>query len=255
MRSSTTGGGAELAGVGQRYSRDGWALRGIDLTLGPGVTALVGVNGAGKSTLLSTLAGALPPTTGSVRVVGGDVYGRRRGRVLERVALMPQSLTLPENMTAVEAVSLIGWMRGLSGRAAKRDALAALDAVGLSDRSGSRIKALSGGMRRRVALAQAIVSRPDVLLLDEPSTGLDPQQRRRMVEIIKTLDGTVFFSSHVMEDVAETAGRVVVLHEGRVMFDGDLEQLGRLAPPGTARERRAEAAFLHVIDGTAEPAA
>ena len=255
MASGVTGVGAKLAGVGQRYSRDGWALRGIDLSLGPGVTALVGVNGAGKSTLLSTLAGALRPTTGSVRVAGGDVYGRRRGRVLERVALMPQTLSLPENMTAAEVVSVIGWMRGLSGRAAKGEALVALDAVGLADRSGSRVKELSGGMKRRVALAQAIVSKPDVLLLDEPSTGLDPQQRRRMVEIIKTLDGTVFFSSHVMEDVVETADRIVILHEGRAMFDGDMEQLSRLAPSGTAPERRAEAAFLRLIDGAANPAA
>ena len=248
-------GGAELTGVGQRYARDSWALRNINLVLEPGVTALVGVNGAGKSTLLSILAGGLPPTAGEVALSGTNVYGRGRRKALQRVALMPQSLTLPENMTALEAVSIIGWMRGLSGRAAQPAAAAALEAVGLADRSGSRVKELSGGMKRRVALAQAIVAKPDVLLLDEPSTGLDPQQRRRMVEIIKTLDGTVFFSSHVMEDVAETASRIVVLHEGGVRFDGQLEQLALLAPAGTAPARQAEAAFLEVIAGAPEPAA
>ena len=245
----------ELVAVGQRYSRGEWALRGIDLALGTGVTALVGVNGAGKSTLLSVLAGALPPTRGKVVLGGDDVYGRGRRKALQRVALMPQSLALPENMTALEAVSVIGWMRGLSGRTARSAAGAALDAVGLGERSGSRVKELSGGMKRRVALAQAIVSEPDVLLLDEPSTGLDPQQRRRMVEIIKTLEGTVFFSSHVMEDVVETADRIVVLHDGRVVFDGGLARLSGLAPPGTAAGRRAEAAFLHVIGGAAAPVA
>lgn len=255
MRRRSGVGGVELTGVGQRYSRDAWALRDINLVLEPGVTALVGVNGAGKSTLLSVLAGALPPTAGDVALCGADVYGRGRRKVLQRVALMPQSLALPENMTALEAVSVIGWMRGLSGRDAKPSAAAALEAVGLADRSASRVKELSGGMKRRVALAQAIVSKPDVLLLDEPSTGLDPQQRRRMVEIIKTLDGTVFFSSHVMEDVVETAGRIVVLHEGGVRFDGRLDDLARLAPPGTAPGRQAEAAFLEVISGAHEPAA
>jgi ABC-2 type transport system ATP-binding protein len=239
--------GVELRGVQQRYSPDGWALHPVSLRIEAGVTALVGVNGAGKSTLLSTLAGSMPPTNGLVLVGGKDLYSRARKRVLPMVSLMPQALSLPENMTALEVVSVIGWMRGLTGRTAKARAQEALEAVELQDRSGSQIKELSGGMRRRVALAQAIVSKPQILLLDEPSTGLDPHQRRRMVEIIKTLTGTVFFSSHVMEDVEDAASRIIVLHEGRVAFDGSLEQLDQLAPSGAPAARRAEAAFLQVI--------
>ncbi|HEX3005939.1 MAG TPA: ATP-binding cassette domain-containing protein, partial [Angustibacter sp.] len=169
---------AELHGVGHRYA-DRQALTDVTVQLRTGVTALVGVNGAGKSTLLSILAGSLRPTAGSVLIGGTDLNGRKRREVIGRVALMPQTLTVPPNLTAWEAVSVIGWMRGLTSHEAGRRAEVALEAVGLTERQRSRIKELSGGMRRRIALAQAIVAEPDVLLLDEPSTGLDPQQRRR----------------------------------------------------------------------------
>lgn len=238
---------AELRGVGHRYTSEGQALADLNLRLRPGVTALVGVNGAGKSTLLSILAGSLRPTTGSVLVAGVDLNSARRREAIGRVALMPQSLTLPPNLTAWESVSVIGWMRGLASREAGRRADLALEAVGLQERRRSAIKELSGGMKRRIALAQAIVARPDVLLLDEPSTGLDPQQRRRMIDIVKALHGTVVFSSHVMEDVVDTASRVVVLHEGRIRFDGGIEQLNARAPSGAPPGRRPEAAFLALI--------
>ncbi|MGN6244622.1 MAG: ABC transporter ATP-binding protein [Motilibacteraceae bacterium] len=240
-------GQVDVTGLRHRYDGDFWALHDIDLELTPGVTALVGVNGAGKSTLMSVLAGALRPTAGTVHVDGRDLYGRGRREVLPRVALMPQTLELPGSLTALEAVTTIGWMRGLPGRTARADAQAALETVDLSARAGERVRALSGGMRRRVALAQALVAAPDVLLLDEPSTGLDPLQRRRMVEVVQTLGGTVLLSSHVMEDVVDAADRVVVLHEGQVRFDGPVPELQDLAPAGTAEGRRAEAGFLAVI--------
>lgn len=248
--SAGTRGAAELRGVGHRYTSDGWALDDVDLELQPGVTALVGVNGAGKSTLLSILAGSLRPTTGLVMITGVDLNGSRRSQALPHVALMPQSLTLPDNLSALEAVSVIGWMRGLRARDARQRAASALEAVDLQDRMRSRVKELSGGMKRRLALAQAIVAEPRVLLLDEPSTGLDPQQRRRMVDIVKNLTGTVLFSSHVMEDVVDAATRVVVLHEGRVLFDGDVQQLSALAPSDAAPSRRPEAAFLALVTGS-----
>lgn len=243
--------GVELKGLAQQYSGDAWVLRDVDVRLERGVTALVGVNGAGKSTLLSTLAGSLPPTRGTVLVGGRDLYGKDRRQVLSRVALMPQALTLPQNLTTLEAVSVIGWMRGLKARTVRAEALTAIAAVGLEEHSKSRIGELSGGMKRRVALAQAVVSRPDVLLLDEPSTGLDPQQRRRMVDIIKGLSGTVLFSSHVMEDVTDTAERVLILHEGQLRFDGSTKELEGHAPTQADEQRKAEAGFLQIITARA----
>lgn len=236
----------QVNGLGQRYGQH-WALREVDLQLGPGVTALVGVNGAGKSTLLSVLSGGRRPTRGQVLLDGLDLYGSGRKRALGRVALMPQHLSAPGTLTAFEVVSLIGWMRGLGGRRARSRAEAALAAVDLLDRRDSKVRELSGGMQRRVALAQALVTGPDVLLLDEPSTGLDPQQRRRMVEFVKSLSGTVFLSSHVMEDVVDTADRVLVLDQGRLLFDGTPAALDELAPSGASQGRRAEEAFLRLL--------
>jgi ABC-2 type transport system ATP-binding protein len=237
-----------VEGVVQRY-RNVVALDGVSLALSPGVTALVGVNGAGKSTLMATMAGALRPAVGSLRVQGIDPYGRDRRLALRAVALMPQSATLPRRMTALDVVEYLAWMRGVPAKAARQAALGALDRVGLVARAHHRVGQLSGGMQRRVLLAQAIASDARVLLLDEPSTGLDPEQRRVMVELIRGLDVTVLMSSHVLEDVVDAAGRVVVLDDGRVVFEGTVEALSSLAPSGTDQGRAPEAGFLAVVAG------
>ena len=191
---SHVGPAVEVLDVAHSYG-DRAALAGVSLTLERGTTALIGVNGSGKSTLLSILAGALEPGSGSVRVMGLDPYRfRQRRAALPHVALMPQQAAFPANMTIREVVGFIGWARG-------------------------------------VALAQALVSEPDVLLLDEPSTGLDPEQRRGMVSLIRELGSTVLFSSHVVEDVKDVAQRVLVLEEGRLLFSGTVGELEALAAP------------------------
>lgn len=221
------------------------ALADVSFELSEGITGLVGVNGAGKSTLLTTLAGAMRPGQGRVVVHGADVYRRReRRRALRHIAFVPQLPSFPKNLTAREVVSYLCWMRGTPAAQADVRARNALGQVGLEARVDDKVGALSGGMLRRVALAQALASEADVLLLDEPSTGLDPRQRRTMVELLGGLRGTVLISSHVMEDVADLSDRVLVLDEGRLLFDGGLAALGALAPEGTPPHRRIEAGFL-----------
>ena len=205
------------------------ALIDVSFSLGRETTALVGVNGAGKSTLMRILAGIQCPGSGAVSVAGDDLYGRRsRGRALQGISLMPQLTTFPGNMTVHEVVSYIGWMRGLSRGDAVARAGVVLEEVALGDRAHRRMSSLSGGMIRRVALAQALVGRPEVLLLDEPSTGLDPEQRRIMVNLLRQRQGAVLFSSHVMEDVADVATRVLVLDGGSLLFDGGPDELSRI---------------------------
>lgn len=228
------------------------ALADVTFSLGPGTTALVGVNGAGKSTLLRVIGGALKPDSGSIRILGGDPYRfRERKAALRHVALMPQVATFPPNMTVVEVVSFIGWLRGLKQHRATQRALYVVEQVGLGDRAHDKIKRLSGGMARRVALAQALVSEPDVLLLDEPSTGLDPEQRRIMIRLIKGLDTTVLFSSHVIEDVQDVAERVLVLEAGQLVFDDHLSALETIGVQAVgSSEKQAsgiEAGFLRVV--------
>jgi ABC-2 type transport system ATP-binding protein len=237
--------------IGHAYG-DRVALADVSFSLSPGTTALVGVNGAGKSTLLRVLGGGLKPDSGSLCILGENPYRfRERSAALRHVALMPQTAVFPPNMTVVEVVSFIGWLRGLKQHRATERAKRVVEQVGLGDRAHEKIKQLSGGMVRRVALAQALVSEPDVLLLDEPSTGLDPEQRRIMVRLIKELDTAVLFSSHVIEDVLDVAERVLVLEEGRLVFDDLVSALESIGAQTThASEGQAsgiEAGFLRVV--------
>lgn len=238
-----------LQGIEHRYN-DSRVLDDVDLTLTGGVTALVGVNGAGKSTLMSVGAGALRPSAGSVRVDDLDPYGRGRSTALRRVALMPQSVRFPSSMTAREVVQYLTWMRGVSGRQAFERADVALEQVGLAERAATKVGRLSGGMVRRLALAQALAADAGVVLLDEPSTGLDPEQRRVMVGLIGAVEGTVLMSSHVMEDVVEVAAQVIVLHDGRIVFHGPVADLQSFAPAGTHAGKAAEVGFLQLIAGS-----
>ena len=224
------------------------ALSEVSFTLGRGVTALLGVNGAGKSTLLSCAAGILEPTSGSVAVGGRDLYARAtRREALPLVALMPQGASFPGRLTPREVVSYLAWLKGLPTRKAQSRADECLAAVGLADVAARRLSTLSGGMVRRVAFAQALASEPKVLLLDEPTTGLDPAQRRAMVELIRGLDCTVLLSSHVVEDVADLAGDVLVIHAGRLRFSGTVADLADLAPAGSRRSA-IESGFFRVIE-------
>jgi ABC-2 type transport system ATP-binding protein len=153
-------------------------------------------------------------------------------------------------MTVREVVQFIGWARGLSSGRARERADQVIEQVGLTARAHEQTKRLSGGMTRRVALAQALVSEPEVLLLDEPSTGLDPEQRRAMVDLVKGLHTTVLFSSHIVEDVKDVAQRVLVLEDGRLLFDGSVAELEAMAPPPTDEARvgsRVEAGFMKLV--------
>lgn len=227
------------------------AVKDVSFALSGGVTALVGVNGAGKSTLLRALAGSQRPSSGAVRIGDLDPYlFRHRRHALAGIALMPQLAQLPANMTVHEVVASIGWLKGLRWPDSASRAGEVIHAVGLSEKSTTPMRQLSGGMARRVALAQALVTKPDVLLLDEPSTGLDPEQRRAMVDLVSRIQATVLFSSHVMEDIEDVADRVIVLEDGRVIYDGELEGLRQrgaaVAKPGS-HTSLAEAGFLDLL--------
>ena len=236
----------QVSGVTARYGSVA-ALTDVTFRAEPGVTALLGVNGAGKSTLLSVCAGILSPTSGRVQASAHQLGVRKERRAaLRAVALMPQVASFPPTLTAHDVVSYLGWVKGMSGRAASAAAADRLADVGLGSVMHHRCGSLSGGMQRRLALAQALVSTPEVVLLDEPSTGLDPEQRRGMVELIRGLSSTVVLSSHVVEDVEDLANRVVVLDGGRVVFDGTTAEL-TAGLPGNGRRSRVEAGFFRAI--------
>jgi ABC-type multidrug transport system ATPase subunit len=223
--------------VSHRY-RKGLVLDGIDLDLDVGVTALLGPNGAGKSTLLGIGAGELVPSGGHVRLLGSGSDARSTDRAYRRaIGWLPQTFSVPPQFTADEFLRYVGWLRGLPSR---RLAAASRRAIELVDLEGSRnekLRSFSGGMVRRIGIAQAIVHEPDVVLLDEPTVGLDPHQRSEFRRIIVELGqrSAVVLSTHLTDDVAMTCDRVAVLSAGRLAFVGStivFSDLGARPAPG-----------------------
>ena len=217
-----------LRGAGRTFGATR-ALAGVDLDLEPGVTGLLGPNGAGKTTLLRLLATALPPSQGRVSVLGRDpgVPAERTG-IRRRLGYLPQEPGFPRGFTAFAFVDYIALLKEWTEPAARHaEVRRVLDQVGLSNLGAKRIRAMSGGQRRRVALAQALLGSPPVLILDEPTSGVDPEQRVTLRTVLAEIARTsiVVLSTHQTEDVAALCERVVVLDQGRVRYDGQVTDL------------------------------
>jgi ABC-2 type transport system ATP-binding protein len=215
------------------------ALDRVSFNIGLGVTGLLGPNGAGKSTLLNILATVNRPRSGEVVLNGRDpgVGGRRElDRIRASIGYLPQRFSLMMGATCLRNVAYAAWCNGVAPggvEAAARDALALVDLAG---QAGERAGRLSGGQRQRLGLACVIAHRPAVLLLDEPTVGLDPAQRvgvrrhlRRVAE-----DCCVLLSTHIVEDLVQMASNTVVLASGRVVFEGPVAELARLGSQGAS---------------------
>jgi len=222
---------ARLEDVTKAYGRT-VALDSISCTLQPGVIGLLGPNGAGKTTLLRLLSTVLPPTSGRIWVSGHHVTEGRAARIeaRRRIGYVPQEVTFPRSMTAfsfVDYIAVLKEWRQTSARHAEVQRV--LELVGLMDKGSKKVRQLSGGQRRRLAIAQAMVGTPELLLLDEPTTGLDPEQRASLRGILSSLPGTVLLSTHQTEDVAALCDRVIVIDNGQFRFDGSVPELLTLA--------------------------
>ena len=228
LNTTTTTAPVHVRGLVRRYGTRA-ALDGVDLDLWPGVTGLLGRNGAGKTTLLRCLATDLEPTDGAIRVLGHDPERTsERTRIRGRLGYLPQNPEFYPHFTAFGLLDYMAVLKELGGRRTRHDeARRGLERVGLTDRRHSRVHRLSGGMRQRLALAAAMLGDPDVLLLDEPTIGLDPEQRIRFRGLVSELavHSTVVLSTHQIEDVAALCRRVVCLDAGRVIFHGTPEEL------------------------------
>ena len=222
----------EVTGVEKRYGRIA-ALAGATLELGTGITGLLGPNGAGKTTLMRILATVLAPDAGRLRILGLDpLAAGERLAIRRRLGYMPQEPGFHRAFTAFEFIDYVAILKEQTDRRARHDDVRrVLDLVGLGDVSQRKVKALSGGMRRRVALAQALLGEPQVLVLDEPTAGLDPEQRLRFRELLSGLadERIVLLSTHQTEDVAALCQSVVVLNEGSSLFEGTPRELVQLA--------------------------
>ena len=222
----------EIHDVRKRFGKT-TALQGVTFDAAAGITGLLGPNGAGKTTLLRMMATVLAPDDGRLRLLSWDPQvADERLAIRRRLGYMPQEPGFHRSFTAFEFVDYVAILKEMTDRRARHDEVRrVLGLVGLEGVSGRKIKALSGGMRRRVALAQSLLGDPDLLVLDEPTAGLDPEQRLRFRELVsdRTADRTVVLSTHQTEDVAALCQRVVVMLDGQVLFEGTPRELTDVA--------------------------
>ncbi|MEV8632531.1 ABC transporter ATP-binding protein [Streptosporangium sp. NPDC051023] len=219
----------EISRLTKTYRGGVRALDGLDLEVPTGMYGLLGSNGAGKTTLMRILAGLLKPTSGTVRVGGHDVTEPGGRLAVQReLGYLPQDLGVYPDLTARAFLDYIALLKGLDSRPFRRRRVGELlEVVGLSDVADRRLKGFSGGMVRRVGIAQALLADPKLLIVDEPTTGLDLEERIRFRTMLVELarERTVLLSTHIIEDVAQTCRSLAVLTGGRLVFDGTVGKL------------------------------
>ncbi|MFC3499873.1 ATP-binding cassette domain-containing protein [Micromonospora krabiensis] len=240
-------------GLAQRYGKRS-VFRDLDVVVSPGVTVLLGPNGAGKTTLLHTIVGLKRPEAGSLHVLGRDVLRRGGLRsVAARIGFLPQVVSHYPGYTVRDSVAYAAWLKGVPERDIATKVDRALGLMSLSGRARSRMGSLSGGLLRRAGIAQAIVHEPELLVLDEPAAGLDPQQRIELRRVLRKVAGsaTVLVSTHVVDDARHVADTIIVLDDGAVVFTGTVAGLEGLAMPGVDGDNDLERGYVTALRQTA----
>ncbi len=215
--------------VRKRYGNGQEALRGISLHIGRGMFGLLGPNGAGKTSLLRILATLLQPSSGQILIGGHDLAQMaERKKLRTHLGYLPQEISLYPDLTAREFLDYMGLLKGLRNRQSRRNQIEALlEVTSLTSAARRKIKTYSGGMKRRVGIAQALLGDPRLLIVDEPTAGLDPEERIRLRTLLSNLarDRTILLSTHVVEDIGQTCQQLAVLHQGQIAFDGSTKDL------------------------------
>jgi ABC-2 type transport system ATP-binding protein len=201
-------------------------LNDVTVSIPPGITGLLGPNGAGKSTFMKVMTGQLKPSQGTIRVLGEAIWGNPG--VYARIGFCPEQDAFYDRMTGLEWVTALVRLNGLDGAAAETAAKRALEKVDLLDAGGKKIGAYSKGMRQRVKLAQALVHDPELLILDEPLTGMDPIMRRRTIRLIKDWARAgkhIIVSSHILHEIESMTSNILLINNGRIVAEGNVHQI------------------------------
>lgn len=217
----------EIESLTKRYG-DAVAVDDLSLCAKPGeITGLLGPNGAGKSSTIACVSGLRAPDAGRVRVLGHDVQHERR-RALEQLGVVPQELALYDELSARENLEYWGAAYGLRGRVLRERAAAVLEQLGLAERADERITSFSGGMQRRLNFGCALLHTPRVLVLDEPTVGVDPQSRVRLLELVRQAadaGAAVLYTTHQMQEAEELCDRLAIVDHGKLIAFGTLPEL------------------------------
>ena len=229
-------------------------IDGLDWDVGPGVTGLLGPNGAGKTTLLHVISGLHKPTHGSVTMsAGGNVIGLSDKEFGRNIGFVPQHFSFAGEMRVLDTITYASWVNGTPRKKCLPAAWAALEQVDLVDKAQARVRSLSGGQRQRLGVATALAHDPELLILDEPTAGLDPTQRLKLRAVIASI-GTrrpVILSTHLVEDVTHLCQRVGILAAGKIAFYDDVDKLAALVDDegsGSGLGSPFEKAYASIID-------
>jgi ABC-type multidrug transport system ATPase subunit len=217
----------DITDVTRRFGRT-QAVAGVTLQAGPGVFGLLGPNGAGKTSLLRMMATVIPPSSGKLRLLERDpgVHGQRV-EIRRRLGYLPQNLGYYPAFTVVDFVEYFALLKDMPPSRIPAAVASAIERVGLGDKAKAKLRTLSGGMLRRVGIAQAIVNEPELLLLDEPTAGLDPEQRVAFRALLRYFGqtATVVVSTHLVEDVGAACSEVALIDQGKIVFHGTPDEL------------------------------
>jgi ABC-type multidrug transport system ATPase subunit len=217
----------EITDLTRRYGRT-QAVAGVNLRTGPGVFGLLGPNGAGKTTLLRMMATVIPPSSGTIQLLGlsPSSYSQRR-QIRHSLGYLPQNLGYYPGFTVTEFIEYFALLKEMPPRTVPGAVAIAIERVGLGDKARAKLRTLSGGMLRRTGIAQAIVNEPHILLLDEPTAGLDPEQRVAFRALLRQLgqNATVIVSTHLVEDVGAACTTVALMDRGKIVFQGTPQEL------------------------------
>jgi ABC-type multidrug transport system ATPase subunit len=226
----------EIKGLTKSYGKGAQAvkaLNGIDLSIGEGMFGLLGPNGAGKTTLMRILAGIVLPSSGGVSIAGLDLAQEKgRQQLKTMLGYLPQELGMYPDLTARQFIDYMAILKGMDGGGERKQRVSeVIEMVGLTQAADRKIKSFSGGMKRRVGIAQALVNNPRILIVDEPTAGLDPEERIRFRNLLVDLaaDRVVILSTHIVEDIGQTCRDMAVLSKGKILFRGSPVELTQAA--------------------------
>ncbi|WML42822.1 ABC transporter ATP-binding protein [Neobacillus sp. PS3-40] len=227
-------------------------VKGVSFTVEKGEAfGLLGPNGAGKSTIISMICGLLPYDEGNIKVAGFSVEGKPM-EIKRKIGVVPQDIALYPTMSALDNLLFWGKMYGLSGKQVVKRANEVLEFVGLLDRAKDKIETFSGGMKRRINIGAALMHKPELLIMDEPTVGIDPQSRNHILETVKELNNngmTIIYTSHYMEEVEFLCKRIGIIDHGEVMAVGTKEDLCNRLSGGTIVKMEVNHFKKNLVDG------
>lgn len=221
----------DIKGLEKRFNEKTIALNNINLNIGKGIFGLLGKNGSGKTTLMRIITTLMEPTKGNINILRLEYNKKNYEKIKKNIGYLPQEFGFYRDFTVLEIMNYLSILNNIDNSVKKDKIKKILNNVGMYDCRDKKYKQLSGGMKRRVGLAQAMLNEPKILIVDEPTAGVDPQERIKIRNLLNeySQNNTVLFSTHIVEDIESTCNNLAILNEGNLVFNGDLKTLLDLA--------------------------